>query len=81
MASFYKARGSHEKAERLYLEARGIWLRAVGEGHQDYATCLNNLAGLYTAMGDYNRAEAVYKEAQASWARLVGESHPSFATV
>lgn len=37
--------------------------RASGERHPDYATSLNNLAGLYDSMGDAAKAEPLYLQA------------------
>ena len=47
--------------------------KALGEGHPDYATSLNNLAVLYQAMGDYaapSRSTARrWRSGRRPWAR------------
>jgi hypothetical protein len=37
----------YEEAEPLLVEARDIWRRVLGEDYPEYATSLDNLAGLY----------------------------------
>ncbi len=39
--------GDHAAAEPLFRQAAEIRRAALGEGHPDYATSLNNLAVLY----------------------------------
>ena len=46
---------------------------ALGEGHPDYATSLNNLAGLYHAMGRHAEAEPLYKQAMEIRRTALGE--------
>ena len=41
--------GAYDRAEPLYRQALEITKKALGEGHPDYATGLNNLAALYQA--------------------------------
>jgi tetratricopeptide (TPR) repeat protein len=53
---------------------------ALGEGHPDYATSLNNLAGLYRAMGRHAEAEPLYKQAMEIRRTALGEGHPDYAT-
>ena len=55
--------GDNARAEPLYRQALEIRKEALGEGHPDYATSLNNLALLYLAMGDYARAEPLFRQA------------------
>ena len=43
--------GAYDRAEPLCRQALEIRKKAVGEGHPDYATSLNNLAELYRAKG------------------------------
>ena len=52
----------------------------LGENHPDYATSLNNLAGLYQAMGDYAKAEPLFRQALEINKRALGENHPDYAT-
>lgn len=52
--------GQYEKAEPLYLLAKEIRQKVLGERHPDYATSLDNLAALYGSMGQYDKAESFY---------------------
>ena len=54
---------------------------ALGENHPDYATSLNNLAGLYSDMGDYAKAEPLFRQALEITKRALGENHPDYAMV
>ncbi len=49
--------GRLEEAEPLYKQSTEIIRTALGEDHPDFATSLNNLAGLYDSMGRYEEAE------------------------
>jgi CHAT domain-containing protein/Flp pilus assembly protein TadD len=64
----------------LILESRDILRRVLGTDHPDYATSLNNLAGLYWLMGDYAKAEPLFLEASEIRKRLLGREHPDYAT-
>ena len=47
-AFYLYERGQYAEAEPLYKQAMEIRRTALGEGHPDYATSLNNLAGCTT---------------------------------
>ena len=47
--------------------------------HPDYASSLNNLAGLYEKTGLYVKAEALYLEALEVIRAVLGETHPNYA--
>ena len=64
--------GRHAEAEPLYKQAMEIRRTALGERHPDYATSLNNLAGLYDAMGRQAEAEELRKKAMAIHRRPEG---------
>ena len=71
----------HAEAEPLYnCKAMEIRRTALGERHPDYATSLNNLAGLYDAMGRHAEAEPLYKQAMEIRRTALGERHPDYAT-
>ena len=72
--------GAYDRAEPLYRQALEIKKKALGEGHPDYATSLNNLAGLYHAMGAYDRAEPLFRQALEIRKKALGEGHPDYAT-
>ena len=59
-AHYLYERGQYAEAEPLYLQAMEIRRTALGERHPDYATSLNNLAGLYDATGRHAEAEPLY---------------------
>ena len=60
LAALYKSMGQYEKAEPLYIMAKEIRQKVLGERHPDYATSLDNLAALYGSMGQYDKAESFY---------------------
>ena len=68
--------------EALPIANRALRIRkgVLGERHPDYATSLNNLAGLYDSMGDYARAEPLLVEALKIRKEVLGERHPDCAT-
>jgi tetratricopeptide (TPR) repeat protein len=51
-----------------------------GVNSAEYASCLNNLAGVVRAQGRYAEAEALYREALEIDRATIGEGHPSYAT-
>jgi len=71
--------GKSQEALSLAQEALAIRKEVLGEEHPDYATSLNNLAGLYHAMGDYARAEPLYRQAMEIEKKVLGEVHPDYA--
>ena len=71
--------GAYDRAEPLYRQALEIRKKALGEGHPDYATSLNNLALLYYAMGAYDRAEPLFRQALEIRKKALGEGHPDYA--
>ena len=44
-------------------ELRDLIRQRIGDDHPDYATSLNNLAGLYYSMGRYSEAEPLFRQA------------------
>merc|ERR1719375_291368 len=72
--------GDNEKALHLYGEAKKIQAKALGTNHPDYATILNNMAGLYKWMGDYDLAERMYEETKKIRAAAFGVESPDYAT-
>ncbi len=67
-------------AEPLYRQAMEIRKVQLGENHPDYATSLNNLAGLYKAMGRLTDAEPLFRQAMEIRKVQLGENHPHYAT-
>ena len=54
--------GKPEQALPLFEESLKIRKEVLGTQHPDYATSLNNLAGLYKAMGKPEQALPLYEE-------------------
>jgi tetratricopeptide (TPR) repeat protein/transcriptional regulator with XRE-family HTH domain len=69
----------YARAENLLLKARAILLSSVGEGHIDYAHCLNDLALLYHYWGRYEQAEPLYRQVLQIYEQLLGTEHEDFA--
>jgi tetratricopeptide (TPR) repeat protein len=72
--------GENAKAEPLYLQAKEIQKKVLGENHPLYATSLNNLAELYNSMGEHAKAEPLHLQAKEIQKKVLGENHPSYAT-
>ena len=70
--------GEYVKAEPLLQQAFTI-RETVEEQRPDYATSLNNLAGLYASMGGLREAEPFYQQALAITRKVLGEQHPDYA--
>ena len=69
--------GRFPEAEALYKQALQIDRATIGEQHPDYATRLNNLAGVVQAQGRFPEAEALYGQALAICREKLGDSHPN----
>lgn len=72
-------KGRYEEAIPLAKRSLAIREKALGPGHPDVATSLNNLASLYKTIGDYSRAEPLYKRSLAIKEKALGPDHPSVA--
>jgi len=64
----------YRKRELLYSKL------IYGEKHPDYATSLNNLAGLYESMGSYQKALPYYQQALQIRKEILGEKHSDYAS-
>ena len=51
----------------------------IGEDHPNYATSLNNLAGLLRELGRHDEAEPLYTQAIEIGKATIGEDHPDYA--
>ena len=76
-------------AGRLGRNEEGVGLQKLrmrraaddhGEESVQYASALNNLAGLYKAQGRYEAAEPLYKQSMEVKRVALGKGHPVFAT-
>ena len=72
--------GHYEEAAGLAEKAVNLSRSFVGEEHPDFATSLNNLAGVYAAMGNHAAAVTLYRQALEIKRHVLGEQHPEFAT-
>ncbi|MEH2176542.1 tetratricopeptide repeat protein [Nostoc sp.] len=77
---FYEGQGLYTQAEPWYQQCLSTVQNRLGDNHPDFATSLNNLAGLYKSQGKYNQAEPLYLQALELRQRLLGDNHPDFAT-
>ena len=64
----------------LLRKALEIDAKSVGTAHPDYATDLNNLAGVVQAQARYPEAETLHRQALEIDARTIGTAHPNYAT-
>jgi len=67
---------AYTDAEPLLQRALAIREKALGPGHPDVATSLDNLAELYRAQGAYERALPLYERALAIWEKALGPRSP-----
>ncbi len=68
-----------QEAEPLYREALEIGSKTIGVEHPDYATRLNNLAGLLEDTRRFDEAEMLYREALEIGRKTIGVEHPNYA--
>jgi CHAT domain-containing protein/tetratricopeptide (TPR) repeat protein len=73
------ATGRYEAARRATLQSLQTFRELLGEGHNDYATSLNNLGVFYLTIGDHARAEPLLRQALEVTKRAVGQDSPDFA--
>jgi tetratricopeptide (TPR) repeat protein len=73
-ANLYRETGELEKAEELYREALGIWIRVFGKEHGEYVATLGNMAMLFHKKGDYRQAAPNYLEQMKLQWHLIGKS-------
>jgi tetratricopeptide (TPR) repeat protein len=72
--------GKYAEAIPFAKKALGIREKALGPGHPEVASSLNNLAELYRNMGNYAAAEPLYKRSLEIYEKALGTEHPEFAT-
>lgn len=77
LALFYQ--GQAEPAERLLRENLELRRRLQGEGHEEVAGTLNNLALVVKTLGRYAEAETLYAQTLELGRRLFGDDHPAVA--
>ena len=76
LASVHHARGRHDAAEPLYLQAKEILRTTLGEDHPKYATSLHNLGAFYVKQGRLDEAAPMLQQALAIWEKALLADHP-----
>ena len=71
--------GRTGEAEPLFRQALEIGEKTIGTAHPDYATNLNNLAGLLRDMGRRDEAGPLIRQALEIDAKTIGTAHPDYA--
>ena len=84
----YRIVGRYDDSKAYYIESLTIRENALGPGHPQVATSLNNLAGLYRAQVRLEEAELLYSralgirvKALTIWEKKLGPQNPNVATV
>ncbi|MCA9255846.1 MAG: tetratricopeptide repeat protein, partial [Phycisphaerales bacterium] len=80
LAGLYFDSGELAKAESLFLEARDIYRRVLGDEHFHVAHALNNLGVLYTEMNRLDDAEDMQFQAYGIYRNCVGALNRHTAT-
>ena len=70
--------GLYERADSVYLIAKGIQSKRKAEDPLAYATILNQLGMLYVRMDRYEEARKYYFEAKDIREKILGTDHPDF---
>ncbi|CAN0545207.1 unnamed protein product, partial [Ectocarpus sp. 12 AP-2014] len=74
-----RIQGKYDEADPLYARVLQILAATVGEEHPNYASALNNRAGLLESQGKYDDAEPLYVRAIAIGEKALGPEHPDLA--
>ncbi|MCT7970674.1 CHAT domain-containing protein [Laspinema olomoucense] len=72
-------KGHYKQGIEFAKQACELGKYAFGENHPDYASILNNLAGLYQAMGWFTDAEPLFLQAMEIIKVQLGKNHPDHA--
>ncbi|CAM9400423.1 unnamed protein product [Ectocarpus sp. 8 AP-2014] len=71
--------GKYEDADALFVRVLRDLGATVGTEHPNYASVLNNRAGLLGIQGKYEEADPLYLESIEIGERTLGPNHPSLA--
>ncbi|CAM9531494.1 unnamed protein product [Ectocarpus fasciculatus] len=71
--------GEYEDADALFVRVLRDLGATVGEEHPNYASVLNNRAGLLGIQGKYEEADPLYLKGIEIGERTLGPNHPSLA--
>lgn len=77
LALLYQQMGKFQEAESIYLSME----KRIGKTNPDYASMLNNQAGLYTLMGKEDKVEDLLKRSASIYKNSFGEDSPAYAKV
>ena len=72
--------GIYSSSSRQFRDCAERVRHSKGEEHPDYATLLNNLAGLYESQGKYEKAEPLHQRSLEIREKALGPDHPSVGT-
>lgn len=78
IAQLYQ-QGRYQEAIAPAIHLCDLVRQHMGENNPNYATCLNNLAGLYNAIGNYTEAEPLLQQALEIQRRTIGENNAEYA--
>jgi CHAT domain-containing protein/tetratricopeptide (TPR) repeat protein len=81
LANVYRAQGEYVEAEGLFKRALAIREQVLGASHPNVARTLANLGLVYRAQGRYADAEAFHKRALAILEKALDPTHPDVAKV
>ncbi len=73
-------KGDWAKALECHTEALRIRRKALGDGHSDVATSLNNIGLIYNAKGEHAQALASFEESLRIKRIALGPDHHAVAT-
>jgi CHAT domain-containing protein/tetratricopeptide (TPR) repeat protein len=71
--------GNYVEALARCIETCELARRSLGEEHQEFGSCINNLASIYQAKGEYSLAEPLLKQSLEISKKAHGENDPDFA--
>ena len=81
LGSFYRGNGLYAKGETAYRNAKALLEQAGEAAALDYATTVNNLAGLYRLDKRFDRALEHFREAMRIYTGVPGTPPQIFASV
>ncbi|WP_338762153.1 CHAT domain-containing tetratricopeptide repeat protein [Bernardetia sp. ABR2-2B] len=77
----YYYQGNYKKTEPLWLEAKDLQEKILGNKNFEYARITGNLASVYVSQGLYQKAEPLYIETGEIIEKLLGKEHYAYAIV
>ena len=80
LALLYKTQSKYEQSESLYLKAKEIREKELGENHPSTATTYNDLANLYNSLKKYEESEKFHLKVKKIYEEILGLEHSWTAT-